>query len=123
MILSLNHLFGCNSRRAEAKSKQRRNLFRSVIKITRGPTLKPFHSCFQCDFSATCDDMHIVLCTLSAVGDVPIQINVDELQYTISTNYKSHYIHIHIISISLPVFLQTTSANCIPVKRINRFIA
>jgi len=42
--------------------------------------------------------MHIVLCTLSAVGDVPIQINVDELQYTISTNYKSHYIHIHISS-------------------------
>jgi len=49
--------------------------------------------------------MHMVLCTLSSVGHVAIQISADELQYTISTNYKSHYTLIRIISISLAVFL------------------
>jgi len=77
----------------------------TIKALTQKRSKQTFHSCFSCDFSATCDDMHIVLYTLSAVGDVPIQISADELQYTISSNYKSHYIHIHIISISLSVFL------------------
>jgi len=45
--------------------------------------------------------MHIVLCTLSSVGVVPIQISANKLQYTISTNQT------HITAISLSVFLST----------------
>jgi len=47
--------------------------------------------------------MHIVLCTLSSVGDVAIQIYADKLQYTFATN------HNHIISIYISVFLSTNS--------------